>query len=173
MKHFRKDTMRTLRTRIILMLVAVATSSAASQVVMPRGQTTSIRENVFGLGFFGGASGGLGLSFRHHLPSPLSYQITGGIIKVNEKLRSDIGVEVHYDLARSSGARFFVAGGFAYYYSGKDGNEMKAPTRGGLGLGGEWVMSSGLHFLAEGMFTFFSDGTIFPLPQVGFYYYFN
>ena len=50
---------------------------------------------------------------------------------------------------------------------------MTAPTRGGVGIGGEWVMSGGLHFLAEGMFTFFSDGTILPLPQVGIYYYFN
>ncbi len=168
-----KATRRAFHVLPVLMALAWITSAASSQVVMPSGQTTTIRQHVFGLGFFGGASGGLGLSFRHHLPSPLSYQITGGIIKVSDKLRSDIGIEVHYDLARSSGARFFVAGGFAYYYSGKDGNEMKSPTRAGLGLGGEWVMSSGLHFLAEGMFTFFSDGTIFPLPQVGFYYYFN
>jgi hypothetical protein len=164
------------RTRLLLALLpmlALMAAPSSGQVVMPSGQTTSIRQHVFGLGFFGGASGGLGLSFRHHLPSPLSYQITGGIVKFNEKLRSDIGIEVHYDLARGSGTRFFVAGGFAYFYSGKDGNEMKAPTRGGLGLGGEWVMSGGLHFLGEGMFTFFSDGTILPLPQFGFYYYFN
>jgi hypothetical protein len=164
---------RALRILGLLTAALLAQSVASSQVVMPSGQTTSIRQHVFGLGFFGGASGGLGLSFRHHLPSPLSYQITGGIVKFSEKLHSDIGIEVHYDLARGSGTRFFVAGGFAYYYSGKDGNEMKAPTRGGLGLGGEWVMSGGLHFLGEGMFTFFSDGTILPLPQFGFYYYFN
>lgn len=159
-----------LLSTIVLMFASGETNA---QVVMPSNQSTSIRQNVFGLGFFGGASGGFGLSFRHHLPSPLSYQITGGIIKVDDKLRSDIGVEVHYDLARGSGTRFFVAGGFAYYYSGDGKNEMKAPTRGGLGLGGEWVMSGGLHFLAEGMFTFFSDGNIFPLPQIGFFYYFN
>lgn len=161
-------------TATLAAMMVFAAASASSQVVMPSGQSTSLRQHVFGLGFFGGASGGLGLSFRHHLPSPLSYQVTGGIIRISEKLRSDIGLEVHYDLARGSGTRFFVAGGYSYYYSGKDGNnEMKAPTRGGLGLGGEWVMSGGLHFLAEGMFTFFSDGTIFPLPQLGFYYYFN
>ncbi len=164
---------RTLLLLALLPMLAFMTAPSFGQVVMPSGQTTSIRQHVFGLGFFAGASGGLGLSFRHHLPSPLSYQITGGIVKFNEKLRSDIGIELQYDLARGSGTRFFVAGGFAYFYSGKDGNEMKAPTRGGLGLGGEWVMSGGLHVLAEGMFTFFSDGTILPLPQFGFYYYFN
>lgn len=155
------------------LLIVLFASSACSQVVMPSNQSTSIRQNVFGLGFFGGASGGIGLSFRHHLPSPLSYQITGGIIKIDGKLRSDFGMEIHYDLARGGGTRFFVAGGFGYYYSGNGNNEMNSPTRGALGLGAEWVMSGGLHFLGEGMFTFFSDGTILPLPQIGFYYYFN
>lgn len=163
----------TVSTLLTLLLMATSEPLQA-QVVMPSGQSTSIYQHVFGLGFFGGASGGIGLSFRHHLPSPLSYQITGGIVKFDGKLRSDIGVELHYDLARGSGTRFFVAGGFAYYYSGTNGNnEMRSPTRGGLGLGAEWVMSGGLHFLAEGMFTFFSDGNILPLPQFGFYYYFN
>ena len=157
-----------------LAVVGVMLSFADAQVIMPSSQTTSIRQNVFGLGFFGGASGGLGLSFRHHLPSPLSYQVTGGIIKVDGKLRSDIGFEAQYDLARGGGTRFFVVGGIAYYYSGGDNkNDMTAPTRAGFGLGGEWVMSGGLHFVAEGMFTFFSDGNIYPLPQFGFYYYFN
>ncbi|MBI5473167.1 MAG: hypothetical protein HY961_12560 [Ignavibacteriae bacterium] len=163
-------------TRILttLAIVTLALGAAQAQVIMPSSQNTSIRQNVFGLGFFGGASGGLGLSFRHHLPSPFSYQITGGIIKVDGKLRSDIGFEAQYDLARGGGTRFFVVGGIAYYYSGGDNkNDMTSPTRAGLGLGGEWVMSGGLHFVAEGVFTFFSDGNIFPLPQVGLYYYFN
>ncbi len=159
---------------IALVLTIVVLGLADAQVIMPSSQSTSIRQNVFGLGFFGGASGGLGLSFRHHLPSPLSYQVTGGIIKVDGKLRSDIGFEAQYDLARGGGTRFFVVGGIAYYYSGGDNkNDMTAPTRAGFGLGGEWVMSGGLHFLVEGMFTFFSDGNIYPLPQFGFYYYFN
>jgi hypothetical protein len=162
-----------MRIVIAFALLFATSSGLRAQVEMPSSQSTRIHQNVFGLGFFGGASGGFGLSFRHHLPSPLSYQITGGILKVGGKLRSDIGGEVHYDLARGTGTRFFVAGGLAYYYSGDGGNEMKAPTRGGFGLGGEWVMSGGLHFLAEGMFTFFSDGTILPLPQIGFFYYFN
>lgn len=164
--------MRIAKLAVFLIITCVSFSHA--QVVMPSNQSTSFRENVFGLGFFGGASGGLGLSFRHHLPAPISYQITGGIIKVDGKLRSAIGLELEYDLTRGGGTRFFVAGGVGYYNSGKDGkNEMTAPTRGGVGIGGEWLMSGGLHFLAEGMFTFFSDGTILPLPEVGIYYYFN
>jgi hypothetical protein len=145
-----------------------------AQVVMPSTQNTGLSRNVFGLGFFAGASGGIGLSFRHHLPMQLSYQVTGGIIKLDGKMRSNVGFIVQYDLTRSDRSRFFVGGAFGYYYSGKDGNnEMTAPTRGALGIGGEWPMSGGLHFSGDLMFTFFSDGNVLPLPQVGVYYYFN
>jgi hypothetical protein len=105
---------------------------------------------------------------------PVSYQVTGGIVKTDGKLRSDIGVELQYDLARNDRSRFYVAGGFSYFYSGRNGNnEMDAPNRGGIGIGGEWTMNGGLHMLGDVLFTFFADGSVLPLPQVGFYYYFN
>ena len=159
---------------IFAALTIVFVSLSNAQVVMPTNQNAGISRNVFGLGFFVGASGGVGLSFRHHLPMALSYQVTGGIIKADGKMLSNIGFEVQYDLTRSEHARFFVGGAFGYYYSGKDGNNgMSAPTRGAIGIGGEWPMSGGLHFSGDVMFTFFSDGNVLPLPQVGVYYYFN
>jgi hypothetical protein len=159
---------------ITLVLILASASVVTAQVNMPTNQSTSLSRNVFGLGFFAGASGGVGLSFRHHLPMPLSYQVTGGIIKTDGKMRSNIGFEVQYDLTRSENARFFFGGAFGYYYSGKDGNnDMSAPTRGAIGIGGELPMSHGLHVSGDVMFTFFSDGNVLPLPQLGVYYYFN
>lgn len=158
----------------IVVALAMCTQTSRAQVVMPSSQDPGLSRNVFGLGFFAGASGGIGLSFRHHLPMKLSYQVTGGIIKTDGKLRSNIGFCAQYDLTRGDRNRFFVSGAFGYYYSGVNGNnEMNAPTRGALGIGGEWPMSSGLHMMGDVMFTFFSDGNVLPLPQVGFYYYFN
>ena len=155
------------------LLIYVSISYMHAQVVLPERGTPEPSESVFGLGLFGGAATGLGLSFRHHLPSTFSYQITGGIVKINERLSYDIGVEGQADLARSSSSRFFVGGGFGYYYSGKsDGNEMEAPARAALGIGGEFAMSPGIHTTVEAMFTYFSDGTVLPLPQFGFHYYF-
>ena len=149
------------------------TSSVRSQVVLPdRGQPPTLDQHVFGLGFFAGPATGLGLSFRHHLPSEFSYQLTGGIIKANDHLQYDIEVERQFDLARSSTNRFFVAGGFGHFYSGKSENDMKAPTRIGLGIGGEFAMGPGIHTTVEAMFVYFSDGTVLPLPQLGFHYYF-
>lgn len=161
------------KTIVLAVLVAFVTLNANSQVVLPeKGQEPGLRENVFGLGLWGGPATGLGLSFRHHLPSQLSYMVTGGIIKLNEKLSYDIGVEAQFDLARSSTNRFFVAGGFGHYYSGKHGNEMDAPTRLGIGIGGEFAVTPGIHTTIEVMFTYFSNGNVLPLPQIGFHYYF-
>jgi hypothetical protein len=142
-------------------------------VLPDRGRDASLRENVFGLGLFGGPASGLGLSFRHHLPSPFSYQITGGIIKVDQRLSYDLGFEAQYDLVRGPASRFFVSGGTGYFYSGKHGwNDMDAPGRLGLGVGGELALASGIHSTLELLFTYFTDGTVLPLPQFGFHYYF-
>jgi opacity protein-like surface antigen len=160
--------------RYAVILVALVAPVLSAQVVLPeRKGETDLRENVFGLGVAGGAASGTGLSFRHHLPTAWSYQITGGIIKVKDRLSSAIGAELQYDLVRSAIHRFFVGGGLGHYYSGRSsGNELEAPARVGLGIGGEFVVAPGLHTLTELWFTYFSDGTILPLPQIGFYYYF-
>ncbi len=162
------------RMLMIACLICAGSSPLPAQVFIPeRSQGPGLRQNVYGLGLFGGASSGLGLSFRHHLPGTVSYQITGGIIKVDDKLSSDIGAELQYDLARGSQLRFFMAGGVCYYYSGKSNrNDMDAPWRVGIGVGGEVASVTGIHALFELMFTDFNDGTVLPLPQIGFYYYF-
>ena len=158
---------------LISVLISLMALTAHSQVILPdKGQEAGLRENVFFFFFWGGAATGLGLSFRHHLPSQLSYMVTGGIVKVDEKLSYDIGLEAQFDLARSSTNRFYVAAGVGQYYSGKGRNEMEAPTRAGFGIGGEFAVSPGMHTTVEAMFTFFSNGNVLPLPQLGFHYYF-
>lgn len=158
----------------LLVSVLIGASMTQAQVVLPdRGREVSLHQSVFGLGLGAGPVSGLGLSFRHHLPSQFSYQITGGIIKVDNKISSDIGAEGQFDLGRGETARFFVAAGIGYFYSGtNDRNRMDAPWRMGAGIGGEVVAGSGFHFSAELMFVYFNDGNVLPLPQFGLYYYF-
>jgi hypothetical protein len=160
-----------------MLVVAVSLFSSqesSAQVVVPRtGQVAEINKSVFGLGLYGGAATGVGLSFRHHLPMHLSYQITGGVIKADERLEYAVGGEIQYDLIRSTDSRVFAVGGGGYYYSGIDVNEMAAPGRAGIGVGGEIEIYSGFHLIGEALFTYFTDGTILPLPQGGFFYYFQ
>ncbi len=163
-------------TRALMVLVGMVclAATALTQVVTPEpGSAGRLRESVFGLGIAAGPASGLGLSFRHHLPSVISYEINGGIIKVDDRLLYDIGGELQVDLSRSGSTRFFVAGAFAYYYAGSaNHNEMAAPERVGLGLGGEMYSGQGFHATLELIFTYFSDATVLPLPQFGVHYYF-
>jgi hypothetical protein len=162
-----------LRISAVIALTVFAAFVANSQAVLPeRGQEPQLRESVFGLGLWAGPATGLGLSFRHHLPSQLSYMVSGGIIKVDDRLSYDVGVEAQFDLARNTTSRFFVGGGFGNYYAGADSNEMDAPIRAGLGVGAELAVTPGIHTSVELMFTYFSSGQVLPLPQLGFHYYF-
>jgi hypothetical protein len=145
-----------------------------AQAALPsKGGEVSPRENVFGLGLFGGATSGIGLSFRHHLPARFSYQVTGGIIKVSSKISSAIGLELQFDISRKQSNRYFIAAGGGYYYSGtSEKNDMKAPGRFGVGVGGEVQLSAEFHVSGDLLFTYFTDGTVLPLPQIGIFYYF-
>ena len=159
----------------LLLLPVIFAGVVSAQVVSPEADDVAPpRQNVFGLGFFGGPASGVGLNFRHHLPSSLSYQITGGIIKVDDHLSYSIGAELEYDIKRTNTTRLFAAAGTSYFHSGKpEENEMAAPERIGIGIGGEVHAGGGFHATVELLFTFFSDGTVLPLPQIGFCYYFR
>jgi len=166
--------MRMNRLGAVVLSVAFAAASLRAQVVLPeKGGERGVRENVFGLGLAAGAATGIGLSFRHHLPGSWSYEVTGGIIKVDDKTSYAVGGEIQYDLVRATASRFFVAGGMGYYYGGRGGgNTIEGPVRVGLGIGGELPLSTGFHVSGELLFTYFSDATVLPLPQFGVYYYF-
>jgi hypothetical protein len=129
-------------------------------------------KSVYGLGFAGGPASGVGVSFRDHFPSRLSIQLVFGILKDNVNTFVSTGAELQYDLVRGNTTRFYFGPAFGYFYNGSDVNSFKAPTRYGIGLGGEFNVRDALHFSVEGMFVFFSDGTIIPLPQASIHYYF-
>lgn len=159
---------------VMLFIAMLALDAANAQVVVSeRGSQTSPTRNLFGLGIEGGPTTGLGLGFRHHLPAPFSYQFVGGVIKATDRLYYSVGAEFEYDLSRTSAVRFYAATAFAYFFSGIGGhNEMIAPTRAGLGIGVEGLAGGGFHMKGDLLFTYFSDGTVIPLPQIGVYYYF-
>jgi len=145
-----------------------------AQVVLPERESAGgMHQHAFGLGLSLGAASGMGLSFRHHLPSTISYQLTGGIINVDDRMQYCFGVELQADLSRTYTTRFYAAGAVGYFHAGRSGkNEMKGPGRAGLGVGGESYLGGGFHGNIELLFTYFTDGTVLPLPQCGFHYYF-
>lgn len=157
----------------IFFLVLLAASLSFSQVIVPdKERPTELGREVFGLGGSIGLGTGMGLSFRHHLPTVFSYQLVAGIIKDSKTLLFDVGAELQFDLMRDENLRFYAGGGAGYYYKGKDVNELKGPARITLGIGAETKARNAIHILGSFYFTYFTDGTILPLPQIGIHYYF-
>jgi len=158
----------------LLSALLLSTLPLRAQVNVPsQDRPKELGQSVFGLGLTGGLVSGIGLSFRHHLPSVFSYQVAGGIIKVDTKLHYDVGTEIQVDLTRGEKTRFFVCGGVGYFYSGESGhNDLDGPFRAGIGIGSEVMRVEAFSFNGELMFSYFSDGTVLPLPQVGCHYYF-
>jgi hypothetical protein len=170
-----KGTVRMKTSLVAVLALSLVSLTVHAQVESPSaGRGEEFRKSIFGLGLFGGPATGLGLSFRHHLPSNVSYQIVGGVISTSSKLSYDLGIQIQYDLMRSMRTRFYAGGGIAYFYSGKSGggNTLDGPGRLGIGIGGEFITDSEFSATLELMFTYFTDGTILPLPQVGVHYYF-
>jgi hypothetical protein len=163
-----------MKNLLIILLLIVLISTVHGQVSVPSSeQATELGQTVFGLGLSGGVVSGFGLSFRHHLPTALSYQVVAGVVKSDNKVHYNFGGEIHYDLIRSDKTRFFACGGLGYFYSGESGqNELAGPFRSGLGIGAETGTSKSFNLAAELLFTYFSDGTILPLPQISAHYYF-
>jgi hypothetical protein len=162
-------------TVAVLLLWALRPDAASAQVDTPVAEReASLRTGAFGLGFFASPAGGIGLSFRHHLPGRLSYQVTGGVIKTSDHASYSIGGEIQYTLVRAPAHRVYAAGATGYYYSGPpEANELDAPWRVGLGIGGELAIGSGFTLMGDLLFTYFSDGALFPFPAAGVFYYFD
>jgi hypothetical protein len=159
---------------VFLIFFAFTVSLVYAQVDVSNPRSSrSIETQVYGVGLAGGWISGTGFSFREHLPGRLSYQVTGGIIKVGDKLTYNVGVEPQYDLVIGETSRLFALLGLGYYYSGtSSNNDLSAPFRFGLGAGVEWNVSGGFHVTTACGVVYFSDGIILPVPQVGAHYYF-
>jgi len=157
----------------IIIITFLFIGSLTAQVVSPDQESKTIDRSIYGLGFSAGVASGFGLSFRHHLPGEVSYQLVGGVIKVDRVVSYNVGGEFQYDFIRGESARFFGASALGIFYNGKSGhNDLRGPLRFGLGIGGEFSKGSPLHATAELLFTYFSNGDVLPLPQIGIHYYF-
>jgi len=154
-------------------LLFVLVSSCFAQVsTTGLSKAEDLSKPVYGLGLSAGWGSGVGLSFRSHFPSKSSLQGVFGIIKTSNKLAMSVGGEYQYDLVRSNATRFYIATTIAYFYNGAGSNEVEGPFRMGAGIGGEFQVQESLHVSIEGVFVFFSDGRVIPLPQIAAHYYF-
>lgn len=158
---------------LMLLHVVLCCSVSFSQVSVQGSQKAeNFGKNVYGLGISGGPASGVGISFRNHLPSKISYQLVGGIVKSAEKTSASIGAELQYDLVRATTTRLFFGPSTSYFYTGSDENTFAGPFRFGIGVGGELNVQNAVNISLEGVFVYYSNGDIAPMPQVALHYYF-
>jgi hypothetical protein len=157
---------------LVSLLLMLAMNAVAQVGTSGLSNAEGLGKPVYGLGFSAGWASGVGISFRSHLPSKISAEGVFGIIKTSDKLYLSLGGEAQYDLVRSHATRIFGAGALSYFYAGSGSNEVAGPFRIGAGVGGEFQVQQALHVTVEGMFVFFSDGRVIPLPQIKAHYYF-
>jgi hypothetical protein len=158
----------------LALTIALCTGALAQVDAPAQSRESSLRTGAFGLGLFASPAGGIGLSFRHHLPGRFSYQLTAGVLKSSSHVSYAVGGEFQYTLVREPGHRLFVAAATGYYYSGPpDRNDIEAPWRIGLGIGGELPIGGRFTLMGDLLFTYFSDGSLFPFPAGGVFYYFD
>jgi len=162
------------KTLLIALCFIVAKGSVQAQVASPdRSANQRFDRPIFGLGLSAGPVTGFGFSFREHLPAEIAYEIVGGIVKVDEKLHYNFGGELQIDFPHGEEIRAYVAAGMGFFYSGPPGqNDLNGPLRIGAGFGVEKGIPGGISVAGEVLLTYFSDGTILPLPQAGIHYYF-
>ncbi len=157
----------------LLTLFVLAITVAHAQVAVSDVKGEAFGRSIHGLGFSGGPASGIGFSYRYHTAGKTSLQAVLGVFKPqNTDTFYSFGAEYQNDLTRSNSARFFFGTATSYIYNGSGSNNYTAPFRFGVGLGGEFLLQDAVHFTFQGLFTYFSDGTILPLPQLAIHYYF-
>jgi len=157
---------------LVLILIVVPSLVYPQVSVQGSQQAENLGKNVYGLGLSAGPASGVGISFRNHLPSKVSYQIIGGIIKSGGQTSASIGGEFQYDLVRARSTRLYFGPSASYFYNGSGSNSFAAPFRLGIGVGGELNVQEAINVSLEGVFVYFSNGDIAPMPQIACHYYF-
>ncbi len=160
-------------------LGAVVAQAQTGSNASATSEKTSVTENIFGFGLNANLATGLGFSFRHHLPLPLAYMVSGFAWKTGGGVFWDLGFQTELDLFVQEKTRFYGAAGFSYFYTDNSSDAVvhdtyNGPTRIGAGVGIELGMGSTIGLAFNLMLTSFQPtGELLPLPSASVHYYFR
>jgi hypothetical protein len=174
--------------RILLLGAALMTTTlpelmAQSMFDSVKTVGSDFKDNTyFAVGANFGLLSGAGLAARASFPGGFSAQIAFLPISVpGEKYTThfNIGGEMQYAFSQSNTGRLYSLLGMGYYGTWSDrsdltGNVIENPFRIGLGVGYEYFTTPNFVIALSGAITYFpTTGEFFPLPEVGFFYYFK
>lgn len=175
-----------LKKYITVTIVALAILSINSLTVAA--QTTQTQQTIgedlynntyFAIGANAGLLSGTGLAARVSFPGGFTSQAAFFVMTFGQYTHFNIGGEIQYAFDRGSSGRLYSMLGLGFYSSTSDkpekpGNRIANPFRTGLGIGYEWFTSEKVVVSLSGAITYFpSTGEVYPLPELGLFYYFR
>jgi hypothetical protein len=139
------------------------------------------RNTYFAIGANIGLLSGTGLAGRVSLPGGFAGQLAFLPVSVPGSTYSthfNIGGEVQYAFSRNEAGRLYSLLGMGFYGTWTEDaskrNVIANPFRIGLGIGYEYFTTPSFVISFAGAITYFPNtGEFFPLPEVGFFYYFR
>jgi hypothetical protein len=139
------------------------------------------RNLYFAVGANIGLLSGAGLAARVSFPGGFAVQMATLPVSVPGETYSthwNIGGEAQYAFVRSASGRLYSLLGMGFYGTWAEdtsrGNVIANPFRIGVGLGYEYFTSRNFVISFAGAITYFPNTSeFFPLPEVGFFYYFR
>lgn len=141
-----------------------------------------LRNSYYAVGANIGLLSGAGLAARASWPGGIAGQIAFFAMSVpGEKYGThfNIGGELQYAFSRNNSGRLYSLLGMGYFDTSYQdtsysGNAIANPFRIGLGIGYEYFTSPNFVISISGAITLFpTTGEFFPVPQLGFFYYFK
>jgi hypothetical protein len=181
-----KRIMQIIEWGVALLVIALSSLSLQAQTAPADTMGTvgmDFKNNTyFAVGANIGLLSGAGLAARASFPGGLAAQLAFLPISVpgaTYTTHFNIGAEVQYGFNRTASGRLYSLLGMGYYGtwsddSTKPGNVIANPFRIGIGLGYEYFTSPNFVIALSGAITYFPNTSeFFPLPEIGFFYYFK
>jgi opacity protein-like surface antigen len=154
-----------------ILLLSLLSCVAMPVAAQPGGNFNSAADPYFAaLGLAGGYTSGVGLALRWPMLPQVMGGIAGGAWGSSDDLAWNLGFEAHYVLRQVRSTRIFFGPGVGLF---SDDTDDKKNVNYSLGVGVEYLVRERLAFKADIGFTFLgNDDKVYPLPQVGIFYYF-
>ena len=140
------------------------------------------RNTYFAVGGNFGLLSGMGLAGRASFPGGFAGQIAFFALSVpGDKYGThfNVGGELQYAFSRNNSGRLYSLLGLGYFDTSYQdtaysGNAIANPFRIGVGIGYEYFTSANFVISISGAITYFpTTSEFFPIPQLGFFYYFR
>jgi len=170
---------------VIVLVSVIAASDVEAQIdtseALPGATVGSdfYNNTYFAVGLNASLLSGAGLSGRVSFPRGFSAQLSSFVISTGGVLFFNVGAEGQYAFTQGDVGRLYGLVGLGYYLSDREdttkpGNRIASPFRLGAGVGYEWFTTRNISFnVALGFTWFVEESKVWPLPELGFHYYFR